>query len=65
MPSEMRMEITVLHAHFARLGVKLRASSWGVSQPLIHVCDRPADIMIGIDRKRSDGAERIGAAWSA
>ena len=38
----------------------MRASSWGVAKPLIHVCDRPAGIMIGIDAKRSDGAERIG-----
>ena len=61
MPSEMRMEATVLHAQFARLDVKLRASSCGLDKPLIHVYDRLADIMIGIDGKRSDGAERIGA----
>ena len=61
MPSEMRIEDMVLNAQLARFGVKLRASSWGVAKPLIHVCDRPADIMIGIDGKRSDGAERIGA----
>ena len=51
----------VLNAQLARFGVKLRASSWGVAQPLIHVCDRPADIMIGIDAMRADDAERVGA----
>ena len=61
MPLLHGMEIMVLHAGFARLGRKLRASSWGVAEPLIHVCERPAGIMIGIDAKRSDGAERIGA----
>ena len=61
MPSEMRMETMVLHAVIARRDVKLRASSWGVAEPLIHVCDRLAGIMIGIDATRSDGAERIGA----
>ena len=61
MPLLRGMETMVLHAAFARRDVKLRASSWGVAEPLIHVCDRPADIMIGIDGKRSDGAERIGA----
>ena len=61
MPSEMRMEATVLHAQFARLDVKLRASSCGLDKPLIHVCNRPADIMIGIDAMRADDAERVGA----
>ena len=46
---------------FARLDVKLRASSCSHAKPLIHVCDRPADIMIGIDAMRADDAERVGA----
>ena len=61
MPLLRGMETMVLHAAIARRDVKLRASSWGHAKPLIHVCDRLADIMIGIDGKRSDGAERIGA----
>ena len=61
MPLLHGMETMVLHAVIARRDVKLRASSWGVAEPLIHVCDRLAGIMIGIDATRSDGAERIGA----
>ena len=55
------IETMVLYAALARRDVELRASSWGHAKPLIHDCDRLADIMIGIDGKRSDGAERIGA----
>ena len=61
MPSEPCMEDMVVHAWFARLDVKLRASSCGLAKPLIHVCDRPADIMIGIDAMRADDAEGVGA----
>ena len=61
MPSELRTQHLVLCARCARRDVKLRASSWGHAKPLIHVCDRLAGIMIGIDATRSDGAERIGA----
>ena len=60
MPSEPCTQHMVLCAWFARLDVKLRASSCGLAKPLIHVCDRPADIMIGIDAMRADDAERVG-----
>ena len=61
MPSAPRTQHLVLCARCARRDVKLRASSWGHAKPLIHVCDRLAGIMIGIDATRSGGAERIGA----
>ena len=65
MPRKPYMEDLVVHVWFARLDVKLRASSCGLAKPLIHVSSRPADIMIGIDGKRSDGAERIGVGQQA
>ena len=53
----------VLNAWFARLDVKLRASSCSHAKPLIHVCDRPADIMIGIDAMRADDADAVGTGF--
>ena len=61
MPSELGTQHMVLCAQFARLVEKLRASSCGLAKLLIHVCDRPADIMIGIDAMRADDAEGVGA----
>ena len=55
------MQNDLLHAQLERLDMKMSSSGCKAARALIHVCDRPDDIMIGIDGKRSDGAERIGA----
>ena len=60
MPLELCMQTHRLHAYFERHQVKLRASSWGVAKPLIHVYDRPMSIMIVIDETPADDAARIG-----
>ena len=44
----------------ARRGVARVNTSWGVAEPLIHVCAREMSIMIGIDETRADHAARIG-----
>ena len=60
MPLLHGIETMVLYAALARRDVELRASSWGVAEPLIHVSARPMSIMIGIDETRADHAARIG-----
>ena len=61
MPLELRMQNNLLHAQLERLDMKMSWSGCSSDTVLIHVCDRPADIMIGIDAMRADDAERIGA----
>ena len=60
MPREPCTQHMVLCAWFARLDVKLRASSCSPAKPLIHVYDRPMSIMIVIDETPADDAARIG-----
>ena len=44
-----------------RLDMKMSWPGCKAARVLIHVCDRPADIMIGIDAMRADDAEGVGA----
>ena len=60
MPLLHGIDTMVIYAALARRDVELRASSWGVAEPLIHVNVSPMSIMIVIDETRADHAARIG-----
>ena len=61
MPLLHGIDTMVIYAALARRDVELRASSWGVAEPLIHVNVSPMSIMIVIDETRADHAARIGS----